>query len=746
MICIDKGKIELWVMGEDKGALDEAALSHLKGCSNCLRELRMALALRVSAMNSDMHVSRVTFACAHSIDDETRLSYLDDLMNDREKVQFEVHLHQCPACQHSLLEIESEIADLQPGDVVVPDFILAKAKEIGEREISKHLKESWLASFGKELSSLASAMRQPRWAGAMALMVIVVAASLLYVRSLFRVETNQPAHSIQEAPVAEAPNQAGGQALATANKLIDPTTIERVQGVLTQIERVADGLRPNQIRLHIIDSDDYIAQMAPNGELTLSTQYIAATQNDDELAFLLAHEVSHRQHPANCILSFSTSAHQPASVLNSINQKQAELQADRMGVFLASVAGFNSSAAENLFSRIQNIPNISDAAHPEFSTRLKETGDELRFMVRSIELFRVGVSFFNTKQYSRSVAVFEAAAKMFPSRESLNDLGLAYHTLALEYSSQNWGFKKSVILDPVARSIEPTREDLPQADLFAEFLNKAIEQYRKAIERDPDYVAVRINLSSALDDRGDSSAAVHQLDAVVKMETNLQERAKALNNLGVFAAKQSNWESALSLFQQAVKADPMFSDPHFNLARIWELQDKPKAALDEYAAYVRLAGNERDGWLRMAYNKLNKPWETGGAETLENLPSLDHLRLGASLATLTRQLGTPTITWKLKTPTQFEFSVSLFETRGLLVSGSEDVVDFVQTTSRYSNFDPDNHLVAGLSQKKLTSRLRHSTRIKLPGSRESYVDFDRGLGINLRNHRVNGWYIFEPIA
>lgn len=749
MTCIDNKKFEAWLSGKNPTGLDGAALSHLRSCPNCRQNLRIALALKASAaLPATGFSAGSALACSMEIDSETRLSYFDNLMQEDERTAYEGHLGACQACQAALLEFDYEIADLEMSEVEVPADLLAKARSIGEAECARHEPARWRVLLGNTLSAWTSRGLRPQWATALALIVVVAVASFYYHQSRKKLAPTRQAHVNLEAPGPSSPVErapALPQPVTTAERP-DSALVARVQNVLEQIQRAADGPWGREVRLRIIDSKEYIAQITPGGELTLSTQYIAATQNDDELAFLLAHEVSHGQHPANCILSFSTSSGQAPSTLNSPEQKRVELQADRMGVFLASVAGYHADAAETLLGRIQNIPNISDAAHPGFNARLKESAAEVHSLARAVELFRVGVSFFNTEQYSRAVAVFETVAREFPSREAFNDLGLAYHKLALEYSAQNWGFKKSVILDPVARAIEPVREDLPEANLFSEFLTKAIEQYQRAIARDPSYIAVRINLASALDDKGDYSAAVKELGSLEGMNTTVQERAKMLNNLGVIAAKQSRLGEAAVLLERAVGTDTTFSDPHFNLARVRELENDTQAAMEEYARYAQLAGKEHDGWLRMAYNKLNRPWMGTGSEASGNLPKLGNIQLGASLGLVEREMGRPTTTWNLKTPTQFEFFVALFETRGLLISGSEGVIDFVQTASRYPGTDAANHLSEGMTRDELGPKLREAIRISLPGFRESYIDFERGLGINLRGQRVDAWYVFEPIV
>lgn len=746
MSCLDKQKLEAWLSGEGFESLSRDDRDHLKDCLHCRREVRFLIAFKfASQLNSDpVEPERGLMNCAGNFDEWARLRYLDDLMNDRERASFEGHIPGCPYCAAELLQLESNITELSRSTLEVPEWLLAKAQEVGDQEALRRVGQEstrvWEKLFAQFSLERAHWLR-PQWVAVMAVVLLVVASTIYYVKSRPPLNIN-PAGDNDQGLTRRQPTPPPSPASAT----VDPATVERVRGILSEITRATDGVRPASIQLRIINSPDYIAQISPNGELTLSTQYIQTTKNDDELAFLVAHEVSHFRHPAPCILSFASVPKQEIESSSAAAQKRIELQADHMGVFLASVAGYHSVAAQDFFSRIQNIPGISDASHPEFHARLAEIGDELQSIIRSIELFRVGVSFFNTEQYSRAVAAFEEVAKVFPSREAFNNLGLSYHKLALEYSAQNWGFKKSVILDPVARAIEPVREDLPQASLFSEFLKKAIENYQRALDRDPSYVAVRINLASAYDDQQEYSAATRELERVLKSKLGAAEKARALNNLGVVAAKQGHWSNASLKLKGAVASDPSFADPYFNLARVEESQNAIQASLKAYEQYARLAADERDGWLRMAFHKLNKPWGQTGHETWEKLPRLGRIQLGATQVSLIRRVGQPSITWRLQTPTHFEFSISLFETAGLIVSGSEGIIDFVQTTSRYTGQDTANGLSMGTPFEQLQPILRTATRLPLPPSRDSYINFERGIGITLRNHRVDTWFIFEPIA
>ncbi|MDD5543289.1 MAG: tetratricopeptide repeat protein [Acidobacteriia bacterium] len=735
MNCLDKGRIREWLLGENSSLLSDAEWEHLSSCTSCQDTIKVVWATTRSAslpIYNELH--KASEQCVQKFDDEVRLAYLDDRMDTPERSAFESHLPGCASCRNSILHLESEISEFEQADIEVPAFILSKARAIGEAEIARNPGQAPIGLMDRVFGWMSGSGLRPQWVGAAAAVVILLLAGIaIYHRIPRSVPPNEIAGNKTGTPAPVSPT----------TPQVDPAAVKNAQEILAEILRVADGTRGRPIQLNVVPSDQYIAEISPKGELTISTRYLALAQDRDELAFLLAHEVAHLEHPAQCILSFSSNSQ--ATPLLPRQQQQIELQADRLGVFLASVAGFRADAARDLFQQIQQVPKASDASHPEVQARLGEAASELNSIEQSIDLFRAGISFFNTEQYSRSVAVFEQVSKLFPSREAYNNLGLAYHKFALEYSPENWGFKKSVILDPVARAIEPIREELPKDNLFLLYLDKAIAEYQQAMARDPQYVAVGINLAGALDDKGDEEGARKQLQRVLNLKPTPAERARALNNLGVIAAKQSQLDKASEFFRQAAQIDAHFADPHFNQARVQELKNNVTAARMEYQRYADLSSGDRDGWLRMAYNKLNRPWPRREDDSQEKLPQLADLQLGSRISTLTRKLGPATAIWKLRTPLDFDFSVLLFDKPGLIVSGSEDTIDFIQTTGTYRQTDSANRLSPGLEAKTLASRTQSSVRIVLPGSRESLVDFDRGLGITLRQSRVESWFVFEPL-
>lgn len=67
--------------------------------------------------------------------------------------------------------------------------------------------------------------------------------------------------------------------------------LERLQSVVEKIEQVTG----KKLEVEYIDSDKFVAQVDRNDKISLSRGLIEATESDDEIAFVISHELSHRE-------------------------------------------------------------------------------------------------------------------------------------------------------------------------------------------------------------------------------------------------------------------------------------------------------------------------------------------------------------------------------------------------------------------------------------------------------------------
>ena len=263
-----------------------------------------------------------------------------------------------------------------------------------------------------------------------------------------------------------------------------------------------------------------------------------------------------------------------------------ELQADEFGIIYAAMAGFNAAAIVeddkvNFFVEWLKIndPFYSEGApkdpdHPTPEQRAETVKARLLQVVSNVEIFDLGLAFYQTGQFERAIPAFQKFLTYFPSREVYHDLAASHHQLAIKYYGLKEGgasplFRMSVEIDPRTRASGIVlRGGEDPAYLFAEHLKKAIELYQRAISQDPNYVYAYNNLACALilrGEEGDAYKAIALLKDSLKIEP---ARSDTLNSLGVAFYYAENPARAKDCFLEALKLDPAYDLPLFNLGRL----------------------------------------------------------------------------------------------------------------------------------------------------------------------------------
>ena len=155
----------------------------------------------------------------------------------------------------------------------------------------------------------------------------------------------------------------------------------------------------------VIKSDAINAFAMPGGFILLSKGLLKGLDSEDELAFVLSHEVAHvvRKHHY-LVVQRQRLAEQAAKGLQSVTQdndtaklaqasgqiyargldKSAEFEADRLGVELMTRAGYDPAAALNVLEKLQRYKGDDPRAELLFSTHPSP-------MERMDQLLQVGI-------------------------------------------------------------------------------------------------------------------------------------------------------------------------------------------------------------------------------------------------------------------------------------------------------------------------------------------------------------------
>ena len=90
--------------------------------------------------------------------------------------------------------------------------------------------------------------------------------------------------------------------------------------------------------------------------------------------------------------------------------------------------------------------------------------------------------------------------------------------------------------------------------------------YRKAVEKNPRNPQALYNLGNSLMGQNKDSAAVAQLEASAKLETNPFRRSQAYHNMGVVCQGKKMYGEAIEAYKEALRNNPADDETRYNLA------------------------------------------------------------------------------------------------------------------------------------------------------------------------------------
>jgi predicted Zn-dependent protease len=244
--------------------------------------------------------------------------------------------------------------------------------------------------------------------------------------------TAPPALSARDQKQAAGEMKQGAEASAEVNKHVklvtDKATLDRVNGIGQRIAAIAnttqfranygnDRVYPFIWHFFVIEDKDVNAFSLPGGYVYVNSGLLKAVRSDDELAGVLAHEITHAAHHHIQSLSHESSkmttemlagllvavlAHVPAQdisnlangvglaqqgILNTRYSQAAERDADHGGTILMQKAGFNPVGMLTFMRMLKQLgdrgPQVELGIlqdHPFTSERVGYLGDQLKEM------------------------------------------------------------------------------------------------------------------------------------------------------------------------------------------------------------------------------------------------------------------------------------------------------------------------------------------------------------------------------
>jgi tetratricopeptide (TPR) repeat protein len=164
-----------------------------------------------------------------------------------------------------------------------------------------------------------------------------------------------------------------------------------------------------------------------------------------------------------------------------------------------------------------------------------------------------------------------------------------------------------------------------------EYANKAIDEYRQALENDPNSEYLNAGLAELYAKTGRVRDAVLEAQAIIKRDPNNIEARKLLGRIYLrsLGDMQSGAQSseilkrAIEQYEAIVKLEPKSVDDHLLLGRLYRLNNDMAKAEQEFKAAVQLDPDSEDAVTTLAYLYNEQGNLTGATEILNSVPDAD---------------------------------------------------------------------------------------------------------------------------
>ena len=223
-------------------------------------------------------------------------------------------------------------------------------------------------------------------------------------------------------------------------------------------------------------------------------------------------------------------------------------------------------------------------------------------------LYLLGTIAYQIGRPDIAVGLMEAALRGESGIAALHsDLGEVYRVLGRREPAKA-AFRQALALDPGLASALNNLAIMLHGE---HRLDEALDLYRRAVERHPDWADIRMNYGCALLEKGEIEAAAAALERALAQAS--PSDASVRLNLGNARMAQDRPAEAVGLYRSAIACRPDYTLAEVNLGRALRELGQPEAALPHYARALAIdpaleAARWNDGVCRLLLGDYAAGW------------------------------------------------------------------------------------------------------------------------------------------
>lgn len=180
----------------------------------------------------------------------------------------------------------------------------------------------------------------------------------------------------------------------------------------------------------------------------------------------------------------------------------------------------------------------------------------------------------------------------------LTDGRLAEPSGQLQLDFEEAEDRRSLAMEQASKSADDWFQEALERENQGDYRG-AVEAYQQAVGCEADDPILHFNLGNVLYASHDLIEAEQEFRVAVELDPNYVE---AWNNLGTVLADLGCYEDSVRVFERALEVFPLYADAHFNLGDVYASLGQPHRACEHWNRYLQL--DPKSPWAADVRNRM----------------------------------------------------------------------------------------------------------------------------------------------